>query len=211
MGDYFWHEENKSFKACPLALRVKSLRLLFNNDELKTFLFLNSSYRPATERFSSCTIPSTRTELHMSVRIVWVRLDWAGIVSWDGVSIAQSWLECTFPIFSIQCLMGSKQTLFVKHWHCLCTLQPQLGPLASSGETAVGIVNGLTSTYSEGMMKHSSRDSPVSERLLRWMSSFLLHCYPISQYHPFLLPLITITIISIGIIVLRKPINGALW
>lgn len=32
----------------------------------------------------------------MSVRDVWIRLGWAGIVSWGGVGIAQPWLA-SFP------------------------------------------------------------------------------------------------------------------
>lgn len=75
----------------------------------------------------------------------------------------------------------------------------------------MGIVNGLIATDSERVMKQSSRDSLVSEGLLWWINQFLLRCYPISECHPFLLPLITITIIYIGIIVLlQKPINGTL-
>lgn len=99
--------------------------------------------------FFLCTIPSTGTELCLSVRDVWVRLGWAGIVSWAGVGTAQSWLDCTFPSFSVRCWTGNKQSLFVKYRHRLCTLQPQLWPLANSGETtAVGTVN------SEGMINN---------------------------------------------------------
>lgn len=137
-------------------------------------------------------------------------LGWDCELGWSGYCPA---LASIFPIFSIWCWADNKQTLFVKSWHHLCTLQPQLWSLASSGETAaVGIVNGLIATDSERMMKQSSRDSLVSEGLLWWINQFLLRCYPISECHPFLLPLITITIISIGIIVLlQKPINGTLW
>lgn len=123
------------------------------------------------EVFFLCTILSAGTELHMSLRDVWVRCGWAGVVNWSGVSIARSCLDCIFPIFSIGCWMSNKQILFDNYWHHLCTQQPQHWSLASSWETAaVGIVlnkvNGLTPTYSEGTMKQSSRESCIWETVV---------------------------------------------